>query len=115
MCSARMDAGLLDAYLRLLQSGSVIKTFLATLEAFHEEQLAAQIPAIPHETLIIWGARDQILPVRNARRFHRDLRNSHLEILDECGHFPHEEQAEKVNRFVLQFLTGLASARVESA
>jgi pimeloyl-ACP methyl ester carboxylesterase len=99
-------AELIDSYFQLLRSESGERTFLSTLEEFDEARLAAIIPSIPHQTLIIWGAKDHILPVSNARRFEKEMQCSHLEVLSECGHFPHEENPDRTNSLILQFLQG---------
>ena len=42
-------------------------------------------------TLIIWGAKDRLVPVKYARRFHQDIEGSQLRIFDQLGHVPQEE------------------------
>src|SRR5215469_140614 len=80
---------LVDSYFQLLRSDSGERTFLATLEEFDEGRLAATIPSIPHETLIIWGAKDDILPASNADRFQKEMQHAWTKILAESGHLPH--------------------------
>ena len=40
-------------------------------------------------TLLIWGGRDAIIPVDQARMVHAAMPGSRLEIFDDAGHFPH--------------------------
>jgi pimeloyl-ACP methyl ester carboxylesterase len=40
-------------------------------------------------TLLVWGARDRILPVRHARLAHAAMPGSRLEVFRTAGHFPH--------------------------
>jgi pimeloyl-ACP methyl ester carboxylesterase len=47
--------------------------------------------------LIIWGARDPIIPVRHGERAHEAIPGSRLEILEGVGHLP---QLEAPGRFV---------------
>jgi pimeloyl-ACP methyl ester carboxylesterase len=54
--------------------------------------LAGGIPV-----LIIWGARDPIIPVRHGQRAHQAIPGSRLEIFDQAGHLP---QLEAPGRFV---------------
>ena len=49
-------------------------------------------------TLIVWGAKDPIIPCNHGRRAHELLPGSRLEIFDEPGHFPHVEQPERFAR-----------------
>jgi pimeloyl-ACP methyl ester carboxylesterase len=55
-------------------------------------------------TLIIWGRQDRIIPAENGARLHRDLKNSRLAIIEDCGHNPHEEKPEEVIAAVNNFL-----------
>lgn len=42
-------------------------------------------------TLIVWGRKDNLIPVENAAIFHQKIRNSQLFIWNELGHVPMEE------------------------
>jgi len=42
-------------------------------------------------TLILWGRKDNLIPVENAGVFNRQITNSQLHIWDELGHVPMEE------------------------
>ena len=48
--------------------------------------------------LIVWGAKDPIIPVEHATRAHESLPASRLEIFDGVGHLP---QVEAPGRFVM--------------
>ncbi len=74
------------------------KAFLATLRsvvgtkgqrvaATDRLYLAEEVPM-----LIIWGARDPIIPVRHGEDAHRALPGSRLEIFESAGHLPQVEQ-----------------------
>ncbi|MFI9023869.1 alpha/beta fold hydrolase [Streptomyces sp. NPDC053560] len=39
-------------------------------------------------TLLLWGARDGVIPVRHAHRAHAAMPGSRLEVFDGAGHFP---------------------------
>ncbi len=54
--------------------------------------------------LLLWGGRDRTIPVAHAQRAVRQLKRAHLEILPECGHYPHLEQPAAVARLLEQFL-----------
>ena len=45
--------------------------------------------------LIIWGDKDKILHVDNAKLFHKYIKNSKLVILKNIGHMPMIEAANK--------------------
>jgi pimeloyl-ACP methyl ester carboxylesterase len=107
----RVTPDLIDSYFQLLRCESGERSFLATLEEFDESQLAAIIPSVTHETLVIWGAKDHILPVANAQRFQKEMRQARVEILADCGHLPHEENPERVNSLIIQLLRTAKNTR----
>jgi pimeloyl-ACP methyl ester carboxylesterase len=63
--------------------------------------LAAEVP-----TLIVWGARDSMIPVEHARAAHHKMPGSRLEIFEQAGHFPHLTEpgrfADVLSRFVAE-------------
>jgi pimeloyl-ACP methyl ester carboxylesterase len=73
------------------------KAFLATLHAVvgTEGQLVAATDrlhvadAVP--VLLIWGARDPIIPARHAEEAHLAMPGSRLEVFDGVGHMPQLE------------------------
>jgi pimeloyl-ACP methyl ester carboxylesterase len=44
--------------------------------------------------LIIWGARDRIIPLAHGRRAHDLVQGSRLEVFEQAGHFPHLDEPE---------------------
>jgi pimeloyl-ACP methyl ester carboxylesterase len=55
-------------------------------------------------TLIIWGREDHITELWQAHRLRLEIERSHLEILDECGHNPHEEYPGKTFSVIREFV-----------
>lgn len=60
--------------------------------------------------LIVWGRQDKSIPVKLAQEMHRILKGSRLEIIEQAGHCPNDEQPEVFNRLAINFL----SSRPES-
>lgn len=54
----------------------------------------ASIRTLQVPTLILWGAKDHLIPVETARQFASDIKGSKLVVFDDLGHVPHEENAE---------------------
>ena len=44
--------------------------------------------------MILWGAKDALIPVSDAQRFASDIRGSTLHVYDDLGHVPMEEDGE---------------------
>jgi pimeloyl-ACP methyl ester carboxylesterase len=93
-----------EAYCELFRLDGVQERFLRTLLEFDEAALAGMLPRLSQPTLIIWGGRDRVLPVANARRIAQEIPGAQLRILPEAGHLPHEEAPAEVNRLIVDFL-----------
>lgn len=53
----------------------------------------ADIKNLKVPTLILWGAKDKLIPMDSAQRFAADIQGSKLVVFDALGHVPHEEDA----------------------
>lgn len=64
----------------------------------------AAIAAIPHETLIIHGRDDQVIPLDTSQRLHQLINRSQLHVFGRCGHWTQIEHTARFNRLVGDFL-----------
>lgn len=64
----------------------------------------SRIAEVNTPTLIIWGGRDELIPVANAERFKRDIKGSRLVLFDELGHVPQEEDPLRTAKVLMGFL-----------
>ncbi len=64
----------------------------------------ADIMALPHETLIIHGRDDLVIPPDNAQRLNHLISRSQAHIFGRCGHWVQIEHAARFNRLVGDFL-----------
>ena len=64
----------------------------------------ADIMALPHDTLIIHGRDDQVIPPDNALRLNHLISRSQAHIFGRCGHWVQIEHAARFNRLVGDFL-----------
>ena len=64
----------------------------------------ALIKTIRQPTLVLWGAEDQLIPVSEAQRFHRDLPHDVVVTLKGVGHVPMEESPQESLAAVRSFL-----------
>ncbi len=63
-------------------------------------------------TLIIWGAKDRWVPVADAFRFQNDIKGSKLEIFQNLGHNPMEEDPKATAAAVVEFLATTPPRRI---
>lgn len=64
----------------------------------------ADIRRIPHQTLIVHGREDQVIPLDNAYRLLQLIDQSQLHVFGHCGHWTQIEQNERFCRLVNDFL-----------
>jgi len=62
------------------------------------------IKSLKLPTLILWGAKDRLIPLENAQRFATDIQGSRLVVFDNLGHVPHEEDAQETVKALKVFL-----------
>lgn len=64
----------------------------------------ADIRALPHETLVIHGREDRIIPLEASLRLAELIPNSQLHVFGHCGHWTQIEHANRFARLVEDFL-----------
>jgi pimeloyl-ACP methyl ester carboxylesterase len=60
------------------------------VQALDRLYLAEELPL-----LIVWGARDRIIPPGHGRRAHKLVPGSRFELFEAAGHFPHLDEPER--------------------
>lgn len=61
--------------------------------------LAQHVP-----TLIVWGARDPVIPASHGAAAHTAIPGSRFELFDKAGHFPHRDDPQRFTSVLLDFL-----------
>ena len=64
----------------------------------------ADIRALPHETLVLHGREDQVIPLANSLTLAQWIPNAQLHVFGHCGHWTQLEHADRFNRLVEDFL-----------
>lgn len=64
----------------------------------------ADIRALPHETLILHGREDQVIPLRNSMTLSEWIPRSQLHVFGQCGHWTQIEHAARFSQLVANFL-----------
>jgi pimeloyl-ACP methyl ester carboxylesterase len=77
--------------------GAFVQTLRASVDvtgqrvqALDRLYLAEELPL-----LILWGARDRIIPPGHGRRAHKLVGGSRFELFEAAGHFPHLDEPER--------------------
>jgi pimeloyl-ACP methyl ester carboxylesterase len=67
-----------------------------------EHDLRAQAREITAPTLVIWGRRDPVIPVKVGRRIAASIPGARMEVLD-TGHVPHTTDPQRVAELLVPF------------
>lgn len=78
-------------FLRLPGAERALKNIAEQVDSAQGVELAQRLREIDVPVLVLWGAKDPVIPLHNGHRLQQALRGSHLEIIGEAGHVPHEE------------------------
>jgi pimeloyl-ACP methyl ester carboxylesterase len=104
---SKVDDILVDEYARFLNKTGYTNV-LASISAdyFSEEfrDMTRRYGEIRSPVLILWGADDKWLPVDFGTRLNGRIPGSALQVLEGCGHLPHQEKPDIVNPMMIDFL-----------
>ena len=67
------------------------------------EDLEHYLSHIKTETLIIWGEKDRMVPLKCAYVFEKQIKKSKLIVMPAIGHSPHLEDPEGLVRLIEKF------------
>ena len=107
--------------LRPLENAEAQGAFLHTLRSVidvHGQRVAATdrlylLESIP--TLIVWGERDNTIPIEHGRRAHEATPNSSFQTLADAAHFPHLEDPQGLSALLREFIANTAPGEIEDA
>ncbi len=78
---------------------------VVTAKSAIRNNLENSISKIKAPSLLIWGKQDKVTPPFVGEKFDELLPNSHLEIIDQCGHAPMMERPKEFNTILDKFLS----------
>lgn len=64
----------------------------------------AEIAKLPHETLVIHGREDQVIPLSTSLKLSQLIPNAQLHVFGKCGHWTQIEHSVRFARLVTDFL-----------
>jgi pimeloyl-ACP methyl ester carboxylesterase len=105
----RLTDETVSRYYRLLRAPGARK---ALLERTRQTVLIDPEPLLPQietPTLLVWGAKDQLIPITNAKDYLRLMPRAELARLEDLGHVPMEEAPDTSIMPVKEFLAGLSA------
>src|SRR5437763_9746035 len=107
--------------LRPLENAGARTAFLQTLRSVidvHGQRVSATdrlylLESMP--TMIVWGERDNTIPIEHGRLAHRAIPHSLFRTLPDAAHFPHLEDPDGLAELLRQFMSATQPGRIEDA
>jgi pimeloyl-ACP methyl ester carboxylesterase len=103
----KLSAETIYAYAKPLYTESGRYALVRTVEQLVPEDidvLSTRYRSIRLPALLVWCRQDKIVPLSYGARLNADLSGSRMEVIEECGHIPQEEQPEATARVLEKFL-----------
>ncbi len=92
-----------------ISAGAGREAFMPALRAIVGYDYRERLPEIRCPTLIVWGAKDAIIPRGDAYKYERLIPGTQpVVMMEDTGHVPMVERPRTFNRTVLEFLRGPA-------
>jgi pimeloyl-ACP methyl ester carboxylesterase len=92
---SKPSAALVDRYFELALRAGNRQAFVDRMQNRPATSTVHLVETIPQPTLILWGEKDEVIPVEMAYRFQEDLPHDTLVILPNSGHVPMEESPQE--------------------
>jgi pimeloyl-ACP methyl ester carboxylesterase len=100
-----------------LVDGEARRAFLATIRSVvgpDGQRISAKeiLPAISVPTLLVWGARDRLIPKSHAEEAVNLIPDARLVVFERGGHFPHLDEPEHFATLMRDFTAEVALRKV---
>jgi pimeloyl-ACP methyl ester carboxylesterase len=89
--------------------------FQDALRASLDYDFRDRLPEIRQPTLIVWGEKDSIIPVRDANEFERLIGDSRKVVMKDTGHISMAERPATFNDLMMEFLAEREPAAAKTA
>ena len=92
-----------DALRKLRDNSWVVNRSMAAM-VDGRDLMDFRLHLIRQPTLILWGSHDDLIPLSVGQRIHKGIEQSHLVIMENCGHLAPAECWQPVEEATLDFL-----------
>lgn len=75
-----------------------------TMKKLHQEGIEELLEKVKTPTLVVWGEKDDVLPVEDAYEIKEKIKKAELKIIPKAKHSPHRETPEELAEIIINFL-----------
>lgn len=101
---SKVTDALIDRYFDLTLRSGNRQALIDRMTTVYDTSQLPLIKKIQQPTLVLWGEQDFLIPLSNGNRFHADMPNDTLVVLENSGHVPMEESPNESLAVVSAFL-----------
>lgn len=101
---ARITEPLVDRYFELTLREGNRAALVQRAQTWTPAEGVAKVTGVTAPTLVLWGGRDRIIPPAHAQRFAADIPGARVQVFEDLGHVPQEEDPGRTVAPVLAFL-----------
>ncbi|MFH1582158.1 MAG: alpha/beta hydrolase [bacterium] len=102
----RFKDSIRNLFYKLIRNRDYVKAkgvMKETIQKVLEEDLLPKLKNIKHKTLILWGSKDKMVPLKYGYIFNKNIKGSQMEVIKGIGHSPHLECPERLSRLMSNF------------
>ena len=101
---ARITTPLVDRYFELTLRDGNRAALVDRARTWSSAEGVQKVDGVTAPTLVLWGGQDRIIVPATAQRFAADIPGSRVQVFDDLGHVPHEEDPARTVAAVQAFL-----------
>ena len=100
-----IDKELIEILYQPSQRGNSKEAFRGFINLFDDYLATDLFDKVENPIQLIWGEKDPWESLSEAKEWKKKFRNiKRLDIIEGAGHCPHDEEPEKTNKFIFEFL-----------
>lgn len=102
---AAVDQKIVDSFIERMKLPNAKMAFMSTILGLkNAEIITNKLKSINVPSLIIWGAKDPVIPIQHADGFVSAIKDCRFYRMDGCGHTPYVHDSEAFAKIVIDFL-----------
>jgi pimeloyl-ACP methyl ester carboxylesterase len=86
-----------------------ILPYASLITGYLDKPILATLPRVEVPILLIWGKHARPTPVEHSARLLALARQGKLEVIEDAGAWPHDEQSAKVNQIITEYLLDVSA------
>ena len=104
---SRISEEMVAEHARCMNLPGARAALVSTARHMTDEPVWELASGVTCPALVIWGRHDPLVPLAVGERLAAALPQARLEILEECGHYPQQEEPEGTARLMGEFVSEL--------